>query len=35
MNGYQPRHAKHADPADLPEIFRGLADKIEILDDDK
>jgi hypothetical protein len=35
VNTYQPRHAKHADPADLPAILRGLADKIVILDDDE
>ena len=31
MNGYQPRHAKHADPDDLPEIFRGLANLIVVI----
>ena len=32
MQDYQPRHAKHADPAKLPAIFRGLADMIQIVD---
>jgi hypothetical protein len=31
MNGYVPRHARGTDPADLPPILRGLADKIEIV----
>ena len=31
MNGYQPRHAKHADPASLPRAMRGLADLIVIV----
>ena len=32
MNGYQPRHAKHAAPGDLPRAMRGLADLIVIVD---
>ena len=31
-NDYQPRHAKHADPAELPRALRGLADLITIID---
>ena len=31
MNGYQPRHAAHAQPAELPAIFRGLADRIQVV----
>jgi hypothetical protein len=31
VSGYVPRHAKHADPADLPAILRGLADRIVIV----
>ena len=30
---YQPRHAKHADPATLPPALRGVADLIQVLDD--
>ena len=30
---YQPRHAKHADPATLPRALRGVADLIQVLDD--
>jgi len=30
---YQPRHAKHPDPAALPPAMRGLADLITVLDD--
>lgn len=29
---YQPRHARHADPAELPAILRGLADLITVID---
>ena len=32
VSGYVPRHAKHADPADLPRAMRGLADLIVIVD---
>ena len=35
MYGYTPKHAKHADPAELPEHMRGLARLIEILGDDE
>ena len=28
---YSPRHARHAGPAELPAIFRGLADTIVIV----
>jgi len=31
VSGYVPRHAKHADPADLPAAMRGLADMIVIV----
>ena len=31
MHDYQPRHAKHAQPDELPAILRGLADLIEIV----
>ena len=31
---YRPRHAKHADPAELPSALRGLADLIEIVEDE-
>ena len=31
MSDYQPRHARHADPSELPAILRGLADQIEIV----
>jgi hypothetical protein len=31
VNGYQPRHAKHADPVELSEYMRGLADLIVIV----
>jgi len=34
VSGYVPRHARGTDPSQLPPILRGLADKIEILDDD-
>lgn len=30
---YQPRHAKHPDPAVLPAALRGVADLITVLDD--
>jgi hypothetical protein len=30
---YTPRHARHADPAELPAILRGLADLITIIED--
>ena len=29
---YRPRHARHAEPASLPVILRGLADLIVIVD---
>jgi hypothetical protein len=28
---YPPRHARHAEPAELPAIFRGLANLIVIV----
>ena len=31
MHDYQPRHAKRAQPDELPAILRGLADLIEIV----
>ena len=31
MTDYVPRHAKHADPAELSEYMRGLADLIVIV----
>jgi hypothetical protein len=31
MNTYQPRHARHADPAELSVYMRGLADLIQIV----
>jgi len=31
VNGYVPRHAKHADPAELSEYMRGLADLFVIV----
>ena len=31
MHDYKPRHAKHADPAELSEYMRGLADLIQIV----
>ena len=31
MSDYQPKHAKHAEPADLPPAMRGLADRIVIV----
>ena len=31
VNTYQPRHARHAEPAELPAILRGLADQIQIV----
>jgi hypothetical protein len=34
VNGtYQPRHARHPDPCELPAILRGLADLITIVED--
>ena len=30
---YLPRHARHADPSELPAILRGLADLITVIDD--
>ena len=33
MDTYQPRHRRHADPAELPAILRGLADLITIVED--
>ena len=29
---YQPKHAKHASPAELPPALRALADRIVIVD---
>jgi len=34
VSDYRPRHARHAQPAELPAILRGLADLIEIVDSD-
>jgi len=31
VSDYRPRHARRADPSDLPVILRGLADKIVIV----
>jgi hypothetical protein len=30
---YRPRHARHANPAELPVILRGLADLITVIED--
>ena len=32
---YQPKHARHPDPASLPPILRGLADQIEVLNEEE
>lgn len=32
MNGYQPKHAKHAHPSELPPALRALANLIVIVD---
>ena len=34
MGDYRPRHSKNPDPAELPRAMRGLADLIEIVDDE-
>ncbi len=34
MQDYKPRHAAHAQPAELPPILRGLADLIVIVEDE-
>ena len=35
MGDYVAKHAKHADLADLPRIFWGLADRIEVIPDEQ
>jgi len=35
MGGYVGRHRRHAQPDQLPRAMRGLADLIEIVDDDE
>jgi hypothetical protein len=32
---YQPKHAKHPEPGELPRALRGLADLITVIDDEK
>ena len=32
---YQPKHARHPDPTELPAILRGLADQIEVLNEEE
>jgi hypothetical protein len=33
VSDYRPRHARHADPRELPVILRGLADLITVIED--
>jgi hypothetical protein len=32
MAEYKPRHARHADPRELPPILRGVADLITVIE---